>query len=110
MKTMKRKQTKRITCTFGMLIGCILILWPAVLYSQVWKRIENRPQTLGLEQGLLEFETPEFELKIVKASHTVAALMPVGQGGFDYTPSDRLEIRSRNGLYHLGDLTLRLRT
>lgn len=110
MKTMKRKQAKRITCAFGVLIGCILILWPAVLYSQVWKRIENRPQTLGLEQGLLEFETPEFELKIVKASHTVAALMPVGQGGFDYTPSDRLEIRSRNGLYHLGDLTLRLRT
>jgi len=59
MKTMKRKQAKRITCAFGVLIGCILILWPAVLYSQVWKRIENRPQTLGLEQGLLEFVRAE---------------------------------------------------
>jgi len=63
-----------------------------------------------LEQGYLEFDTPEFKLKIVKASQTIAALEPKGAGGFDFTPADRLERRAANGFHHLGDLTLRLRT
>jgi len=65
--------------------------------------------TLGLEQGLIGVETPAFDLKLVRASHTVAALLPKGMGGFDFTPGDWLERRSANGFFHLGDLTLRLR-
>src|SRR5206468_8895019 len=60
--------------------------------------------------GTMERETPDFTLKLVKASQTVAALQPKGGDGFDFTPADRLEQRSRDGFYHLGDLTLRLRT
>ncbi|HEX9691032.1 MAG TPA: DUF5695 domain-containing protein [Gemmatimonadales bacterium] len=65
--------------------------------------------TLGLEHGLVRLETSSFELDLVRASQTVAALRPKGAGGFDFTPSDRLESRSRNGFYHLGDLTLQWR-
>src|SRR2546425_12600636 len=68
------------------------------------------PPTLGLDQGYLEFDTPDFKLKLVKASQTVAALQPKGAEGFDFTPGDRLERRASNGYHHLGDLTLRLRT
>jgi len=68
------------------------------------------PPTLGLEQGYLEFETPDFKVKLVKASQTIAALQPKGADGFDFTPGDRLERRAANGYHHLGDLTLRLRT
>src|SRR5438105_1937213 len=68
------------------------------------------PPTLGLDQGYLEFDTPEFKVKLVKASQTLAALQPKGADGFDFTPSDRLERRAANGYHHLGDLTLRLRT
>src|SRR5262245_53312311 len=32
--------------------------------------------TLGLENGYLEFDTPEFALKLVKSSQTIAALVP----------------------------------
>src|SRR2546430_10580887 len=67
------------------------------------------PPTLGLDQGYLEFDTPDFKLKLVKASQTVAALQPKGADGFDFTPADRLERRAANGYHHLGDLTLRLR-
>ena len=67
------------------------------------------PATLGLEQGTLDFDTPDFSLRLVKASQTVAALQPKGGSSFDFTPADRLEERSRDGFYHLGDLTLRLR-
>ena len=67
------------------------------------------PPTLGLDQGYLEFDTPDFKLKLVKASQTVAALQPKGADGFDFTPADRLERRAANGFHHLGDLTLRLR-
>jgi hypothetical protein len=52
--------------------------------------------TLGLEQGYLEFDTPSFKLKLVKASQSVAALQPPGVAGFDFTPADRLERRAAN--------------
>src|SRR5262252_8516533 len=68
------------------------------------------PPTLGLEAGYLDFDTPDFKLKLVKASQTIAALQPKGADGFDFTPADRLERRAANGYHHLGDLTLRLRT
>src|SRR6266567_3775163 len=67
------------------------------------------PPTLGLEQGYLEFDTPEFRVKLVKASQTIAALQPKSADGFDFTPADRLERRAANGYHHLGDLTLRVR-
>src|SRR5215831_20811788 len=67
------------------------------------------PPTLGLDQGYLDFDTPDFKLKLVKASQTIAALQPKGADGFDFTPADRLERRAANGYHHLGDLTLRLR-
>ncbi|HKW28387.1 MAG TPA: DUF5695 domain-containing protein [Verrucomicrobiae bacterium] len=65
--------------------------------------------TLGLEQGFLELDTPDFNLKLVKASQTVAALTPKGAGGFDFTPADQLQKRAGNYFFQLGDLTLRLR-
>ena len=67
------------------------------------------PPTLGLDQGFIEYETPTFKLKLVKASQTVAALEPRAASDFDFTPADRIERRAANGYHHLGDLTLRLR-
>jgi len=66
--------------------------------------------TLGLEEGLLGFETPALDLQLVRSSQTVAALKPQGAGDFDFTPGDWLERRNQDGYHHLGDLTLRLRT
>jgi hypothetical protein len=66
--------------------------------------------TLGLERGFLDLDTPEFQLRLVRASQTAAALEPKGAEGFDFTPSDWLEKRAANGYFHLGDLTLRIRT
>ena len=69
----------------------------------------ERPPTLGLDQGFIDIDTPDFTLKLVKASQTAAALLPKGANGFDFTPADRLEIRAGDGFYHLGDLTFRSR-
>ena len=63
-----------------------------------------------LEAGVEDFDTPDFTLSLVKTSQTVAALKPKGGDGFDFTPGDLLVARSQNGYFHLGDLTLRLRT
>ncbi|MBX7172203.1 MAG: hypothetical protein K1X72_14655 [Pyrinomonadaceae bacterium] len=65
--------------------------------------------TLGLEQGFDEFQTPEFTLKLVKSSQTVAALLPKGGNDFDFTPADFLERRASNGFYHLGDIRFAVR-
>jgi len=71
----------------------------------------TQPATPGpmLDQGIINLETPEFDLSLVRSTQTVAALKPKGAGGFDFTPGDLLAARSQNGYYHLGDLDLRLR-
>lgn len=75
-----------------------------------WKAIEEKEPTLGIAEVFQKFKTPQFQLKLVKASQTVAALRPNKDPRFDFTPGDRLEIRDKDGLYHLGDINLRLRT
>jgi len=67
------------------------------------------PATLGLEQGYLDLDTPDFKVRLVRASQTVAALEPKSAPGFDFTPGDRLTQRTPDRYHHLGDLILRLR-
>ena len=74
-----------------------------------WSRVENRESTLGIAQVYQKFNTPEFQLKLVRASQTVAALSPNKDPYFDFSPGDRLEIRDKDSLYHLGDINLRIR-
>jgi hypothetical protein len=60
--------------------------------------------------GTLNFETAEFCVSLSQESQTVMALKPKVEPSFDFTPADRLSSRSQAGYFHLGDLTLRLRT
>ncbi len=68
------------------------------------------PPTLGLENGTLDFDTPDFTLKLVKDSQTIAALEPKGAKGmdantpFDFTPADQLTARQGDRFNHLGDI------
>jgi len=45
------------------------------------------PPTLGLDAGTLDFDTPSFTLKLVKASQTIAALEPKGVPTYTPTPT-----------------------
>lgn len=65
--------------------------------------------TLGVDQGYLDLDTPDFKLRLLKDSQTVAGLEPKRTPGFDFTPSDRLAQRAANRYHHLGDLILRVR-
>src|SRR5262249_20368191 len=67
------------------------------------------PSFLGQDQGTLLFDTPDFTLKLMKASQTLASLQPKGAGGFDFAPADRLDSRGAEGFNAVGALTLRLR-
>jgi hypothetical protein len=98
----------------GLLMLGLLMIRPDVAQAQgqIAQRHGGKtegPATLGLEQGVLSFDTPDFRLKLVKTSQTVAALQPQGAEGFDFTPADRLAARTADGYHHLGDLTLRVR-
>jgi len=95
------------TSTFAV-IGLIIL---ATVFSMTGQRREQPelPATLGLEKGLIEIDTPDFNLKLVRASQTLAALEPKGAGGFDFTPADLLKERAADGFHHLGDITLRAR-
>jgi Family of unknown function (DUF5695) len=113
-------------CTIGLFFTAS---WPAQAQRG---NLDQGPPTLGLTNGFLELETPDFNLKLVKDSQTVAALEPKGVAGydftpgrrgrrepsstnlvhqaFDFTPADQLTNRQSDRYYHLGDLTFRLRT
>jgi len=75
-----------------------------------WKELEKQPKTLGIEEGYISLETDVFNLKLVKASQTVASLAHKENPDFDYTPGDRIKVRDKDSCYHLGDINLRLRT
>lgn len=87
----------------------MVLLGAAEIQAQDDEEEEITP-TLGLDQGFLEYETPHFTLELVEASQTVSALWPKGTEDFDFTPHDWLDRRNGDGFFHLGDLTLRLRT
>jgi hypothetical protein len=88
----------------GVVQVCLLLLSTAIGQEEPKKA----PATPGpmLSQGNLDFTTPEFMLGLVRSSQTVAYLKA---DGFDFTPGDLLVERSRDGYFHLGDITLRLR-
>src|SRR2546421_6392065 len=105
----RRRVLPRTSCFASILILSVSVpLWLS-FSQQPGPSPTPLPPTLGLDQGYLEFDTPEFRVKLVKASQTIAALQPKGAEGFDFTPADRLERRAANGYHHLGDLTLRVR-
>ncbi len=74
-----------------------------------WINLAKKPSTLGLENGFTAYDAGAFNLKLVKSSQTVAGLQPKNVKGFDFTPGDSLKVRSSDGLYHLGDINLKIR-
>lgn len=95
-------------------IPCICLALSLLAMSQRSAAQEEKkklPPTPGpmLSQGTQDFDTPDFNLTLVRSSQTVAALKPKGAGDFDFTPGDLLVERSKDGFFHLGDITLRLR-
>lgn len=101
-----------LTWRTGLLLGLLLVTIPflSVAEAQEQDDEDEITPTLGLDQGLLQYETPHFELELVEASQTVAALQPKGTEDFDFTPQDWLDRRNGDGFFHLGDLTLQVRT
>ena len=88
---------------------CMASFSTIMAQNTYWSRVEKRESTLGVADVYQKFETPDFKLKLVRASQTVAALSPNSDPYFDFTPGDRLEIRDKDSLYHLGDINLRIK-
>ncbi|TRZ43793.1 hypothetical protein DMZ48_08770 [Robertkochia solimangrovi] len=96
---------------YSMFAALMVALGTCTVQAQdYWDNVKKRPSTLGLEKGYTDFEVGGLKLTLVNASQTVAGLKPLNEPTFDFTPSDRLEIRDKDTLYQLGDLNFRLRT
>ncbi len=74
-----------------------------------WERLAQRPSVLELDKGLIKGTSQSLLLELVSSSQTVSSLRPKSDEHFDFTPNDRLQMRSGNGLYHLGDVNIRYR-
>ena len=83
------------------------ILLPAVLVVPLC--VAQAP-TLGLQDGVLTFESPSFSVELVKDSQTLFSIKTKSNSmPFDFIPGDVMSQRQYNGNYHLGDLTFRAR-
>ncbi|KQM78061.1 hypothetical protein ASE74_15230 [Pedobacter sp. Leaf216] len=107
--TIKSKKISLIT--LKAIFCCVLALVNVKLSvaQSPWIALSKKPSTLGLEKGFSTFDAGAFTLKLVKSSQTVAGLQPKMIKDFDFVPSDSLKVRSADGLYHLGDINLKLR-
>lgn len=106
------KNKKALKNTVGIVFLSVFVLAQSVAKAQApspWKKIDEKPATLNIKEGFININTPAFQLKLLKSSQTVASLESVLAKGFDFTPGELLEKRSRDGLYHLGDLNLSYR-
>src|SRR5438128_5669392 len=97
-------------CKFAVRFCFILFLTTISAAPQEQKPKASPVLDPMLGQGTIDMHTPDFDLTLVRSSQTVAALKPKFAPDFDFTPGDLLVERSQNGYFHLGDLTLRLRT
>ncbi|WP_281233259.1 DUF5695 domain-containing protein [Flavobacterium gelatinilyticum] len=91
-----------------LMISC-LIISNNLQAQEYWDKIKAKKATLEIDKGFINLKTKAFELKLVKASQTVASLSPAADKSFDFTPGDRLAIRDKDGLYQLGDINLRIK-
>lgn len=87
----------------------LLVLCTGYTFSQK-QPADNRPSTLGIEQGVVSFNTGSFDLELLNSSQTVSSLRTNDTEKFDFTPHHRLKSRDKDGYYHLGDLNFRLKT
>lgn len=60
--------------------------------------------------GIQRIHTADFNIGLMKASGTAAILEPASLPGFSFVPEDSLASRQHDGVYHLGDIDLRLKT
>lgn len=91
------------------LVFCFTAMLTLRAQETYWSRVEARESTLGIADVYQKFSTPDFQLKLVRASQTIAALRPNSEPYFDFTPGERLEIRDKDSLYHLGDINFRIK-
>lgn len=96
------------TTSFYLLLAFICLSFVSRAQSP-WDRIAERPSTLMLDKGDTKFTTKSFSLSLVNASQTVKHLTPHADSSFDYTPSDRISQRDKDGLYQLGDINISVR-
>src|SRR5580693_772754 len=102
------KPTCLVLGSSSSILAFILCLSTGTLGQETGTRSSPTPGPM-INQGIEDYDTPDFTLSLVRSSQTIAVLKPKGGDGFDFTPGDLLTERSQNGYFHLGDLTLRLR-
>jgi hypothetical protein len=102
------KPTCLVLGSSSSILAFILCLSTGTLGQETGTRSSPTPGPM-INQGIEDYDTPDFTLSLVRSSQTIAALKPKGGDGFDFAPGDLLPQRSQNGYFHLGDLTLRLR-
>ncbi|SFW47967.1 hypothetical protein SAMN02927921_01837 [Sinomicrobium oceani] len=93
----------------GIFVFLLTLVVQTAAAQDYWSRISGRPSVLALEEGLETIDAGHFRLKLVRSSQTVAGLSPVSHPDFDFTPGDRLKVRDKDSLFHLGDINLRVR-
>lgn len=76
----------------------------------VWKATAQKPATLGIDMGNKSFDLKNLKVQILNASQTLSSLKFLNADPeFDYTVTELLNKRDRNGFFHIGDINISLK-
>jgi hypothetical protein len=85
-----------------------MLLKAVVLAALATRLAVAQQDDLGLDNGFIELDLPNFKAQFVRDAQILVSLQPK-DSDFDFLPRDRLDVRARNGQYHWGDITYRYR-
>jgi hypothetical protein len=103
-----RKDGDRMVRSFARWPACVVAGIGLACAGALAAQQEQKPALVPAEK-LVTFHIPDFTVKLMRSSQTLASLQPSEAGGFDFEPFDQLGARFGNGYYQLGDLDLVLR-
>ncbi|HSJ67307.1 MAG TPA: DUF5695 domain-containing protein, partial [Anditalea sp.] len=83
----------------------IIFMYYDLSAQGIWDKIEKQEQTFSIDK-VHYIESEDIKLGILESTQTASSLNPKIDSTFDFLPSELLEIRSRDSLYHLGDVNL----
>ena len=99
---------RKVLGSYFVIINVLFFCSSRLLAGEISESVKN--DTIDYNQSVLTFGLPDFNLELVKSSHTVAGLHPVSEPEFDFTPGELLAKRNKAGFYHLGDINFRVKT
>jgi hypothetical protein len=100
---------KKSTFFWTVFAFCLVTVYSHAQRKSIYDNLEKSPVKMDATVKK-QFTTDKFQIEILESTQLAASLRPKSESDFDFLPSEVMEIRSRDSLYHLGDINLMIKS